>query len=60
MGQIHEMFGAVLTSVATEKRSAREIEKYNPRILPWRMRWLGFYSLQAFSVRYTVHKGIAK
>jgi len=54
------MFGAVLTSVATEKRSAREIEKYNLRILPWRMRWLGFYSLQAFSVRYTVHKGIAK
>lgn len=60
MGQLYEMFGAVLTSVATEKRSAREIEKYNLRILPWRMHWLGFYSIQAFSDRCTVHKGIAK
>lgn len=60
MGQTDEMFGAVLTFVAAEKRSASEIEKYNLRIPPWRMHLLGFYCLQEFSVRYTVHKGIAK
>jgi len=42
------MFGAVLTSVATEKRSVSEIEKYNLRIKPWRMQWLGFVFYRSF------------